>query len=64
MSAFVVILNNKIIDTVFYVGGVCEEEVRVALINHDGYDPNIVVKREILHGRKGSGNKDVKGLGG
>lgn len=43
--AFNVRLNGKLINTVFYTlsGTIAEqcESVRLSLINHDGYDPNI-----------------------
>jgi hypothetical protein len=45
--AFDVILNNKVIDTVFYSvsSNVDELEVKQSLINHDGYHPNIKVMK-------------------
>ena len=45
---FNVYLKGKLIDTVFYSGGtnVDNDEVRRSLINHDGYDPAIVVREE------------------
>lgn len=48
MQAFNVWLNGKCIDTVFYSDGfsVTVEEVKKSLINHDGYDPRIEVKKE------------------
>jgi hypothetical protein len=42
--AFTVYLNGKEIDTVFWVRTATVDEVKRSLINHDGYDPNIVVK--------------------
>ncbi len=49
-QAFDVFLDDKEIDTVFYSSGdvVDEEEVKKSLVEHDGYDPNIVVKRAAL----------------
>lgn len=46
MRAFDVFLNRKNIDTVFYsdTDKITASEVRDSLINHDGYDPNIVVR--------------------
>jgi hypothetical protein len=40
-----VYLNGKKIDTVFYTPDCDAEYVRTTLINHDGYNPSIVVKR-------------------
>lgn len=36
----------KEIDTVFYAknDNITEQEVRDSLVNHDGYDPSIIVK--------------------
>lgn len=47
MQAFDVYLNGKEIDTVFYSDEpkVPVEEVKDSLVNHDGYNPNIEVKR-------------------
>ena len=46
MDAFDVFLLGKEIDTVFFIEGtVTPEEVKQSLINHDGYDPRIIVKR-------------------
>jgi hypothetical protein len=46
-QAFDVYLNGKLIDTVFYSPNVSvdAEEVRRSLINHDGYDHRIVVRK-------------------
>lgn len=43
--AWDVILNGKVIDTVFYTKDCDAEYVRRSLINHDGYDPRITVRR-------------------
>lgn len=48
MSAYSVSLNHKHIDTVYYVSGTTCKEVKESLINHDGYDPNINVRRQRL----------------
>src|SRR6266850_144422 len=40
-----VFLRGKLIDTVFYDVDVSADEVRRSLINHDNYNPNIVVRR-------------------
>lgn len=42
-NAFNVRLNGKLIDTVFYCDKEAKEEVKRSLVNHDGYDPEIVV---------------------
>jgi hypothetical protein len=44
-QGFNVYLNNKWIDTVF-AQGYDAEEMRRSLIDHDGYDPRIVVREE------------------
>jgi len=46
-QAFDVYLREKLIDTVFYGPNVKidVEEVRNSLINHDGYNPAIIVIR-------------------
>ena len=41
--AWDVYLNNKIIDTVWFDEDMTEDQVEDALINHDNYDPAIVV---------------------
>ena len=41
--AFNVYLHGKLIDTVWFTGYTVQE-ARDSLINHDGYDPSIVVK--------------------
>ena len=43
MKAYDVYLRGKLIDTVFATGYTVEE-MRRSLINHDGYDPAIVVR--------------------
>jgi hypothetical protein len=45
MIAWNVYLNGRIIDTVFYDKNCDKEYVRNGLINHDGYDPRIVVRK-------------------
>ena len=45
MVAWNVYLNGKEIDTVFYTKECDAEYVRASLINHDGYDTRIVVRR-------------------
>lgn len=43
MVAWNVYLNNRLIDTVFYMANCDREYIRKGLINHDGYDPRIKV---------------------
>ena len=47
MDAFNVYLNGRLIDTVFYIKSSKEtcDEVKRSLVNHDGYNPEIVVKK-------------------
>lgn len=47
MDAFNVYLNGRLIDTVFYAKSSKEtcDEVKRSLINHDGYNPDIVVMK-------------------
>lgn len=45
-QAFNVYLNGRLIDTVFQSGPFTTEEVKRSLVNHDGYDPRIVVKKQ------------------
>lgn len=42
MKAYLVYLCGKHIDTVFFTGYTADE-VRLSLINHDGYDSRITV---------------------
>ena len=45
-DAFNVYLRGKLIDTVFAnVGAYTIEEMKQSLINHDGYDPEITVRK-------------------
>ena len=48
-QAWNVYLNGKLIDTVFYSASakVDAEEVRRSLVNHDGYDARIVVRKAV-----------------
>lgn len=46
-----VYLNGKEIDTVFYGSKEPAADVRRSLIEHDGYDPGIIVKRRNTRGR-------------
>lgn len=43
--AWDVYLNGRLIDTVFYDSNCDKEYVRTSLINHDGYDSNIIVRK-------------------
>lgn len=45
MTAWDVYLNRKRIDTIFYTADQTAEDVRRSLINHDGYDPGITVRK-------------------
>jgi hypothetical protein len=40
-----VYLGGKLIDTVWFDEDMSAEDVRRSLINHDGYDPAITVRR-------------------
>ena len=42
-TAYNVRLNGKLIETVFFCDKNAKEEVKHSLVNHDGYDPEIVV---------------------
>lgn len=44
-QAWNVYLNGKKIDTVFCVPSMGADEVKRSLVNHDGYDPGITVRR-------------------
>jgi len=48
MQAWNVYLNGKNIDTVFFAKSSAAADVRDALINHDGYDQQIAVRRNNL----------------
>lgn len=45
MKAFNVYLNGKLIDTVFYAGTDSADDVKKSLIDHEGYDFRIIVKK-------------------
>ncbi len=45
-TAWNVYLNGKLIDTVFYDADIDADTVRRSLINHDGYDPGITIRRD------------------
>ncbi len=45
MIAYDVYLNSKLIDTVFFDQSCDIEYVKNSLINHDGYDYRIIVKK-------------------
>ena len=45
MNWWNVYLNGKLIDSVPYTKNCDKEYVRESLISHDGYNPNIVVKK-------------------
>ena len=44
-TAYDVYLNGKLIDTVFQSDPSNPEDVKRSLVNHDGYDSEIVVKK-------------------
>lgn len=44
-TAWDIYLNGKLIDTVFYDNDCDEWYVRDGLVNHDGYDSRIIVKK-------------------
>ena len=43
--AWDVILNGKVVDTVWYTKDCNADYVRRSLVDHDGYNPNITVRR-------------------
>lgn len=43
-KAYDVYLRGRLIDTVFYTSYESADEVKRSLVNHDGYDPAIVVR--------------------
>ena len=45
MQAWDVYLNGKCIDTVFFMKGCDKEYVLNSLINHDGYDCRIKIRK-------------------
>lgn len=45
MVGWNVYLHGKLIDTVYYSAGCDAEYVCKSLVNHDGYNPAIVVRR-------------------
>ena len=45
-QAFIVRLKGKKIDKVYYDSTMTKEEVKKSLVEHDNYDPEIVVKKE------------------
>lgn len=46
-TAWNVYLNGKWIDTVFYTPDCDREYVKSSLVNHDGYNPNITLRRNL-----------------
>lgn len=42
---WVVTLNGKVIEKVWYVNSTAEQ-VKISLVNHDGYDSSIKVRKE------------------
>ncbi len=47
LRAFNVRLNDQEIDTIFWQGKITTEEVKQSLVDHDGYDPNILVIEDL-----------------
>lgn len=45
MNAWDVYLNGKVIDTVFFTKDCTKDYVLKSLIDHDGYDPRIIIKK-------------------
>lgn len=45
-TAWNVYLNNRIIDTVFYVSNCGKDYIQDGLINHDGYNSRIIVRKK------------------
>lgn len=45
MTGWYVFLDGEQIDIVFYSGTMDADDVRRSLINHDGYDPRITVRK-------------------
>lgn len=46
-KAFTVYLNGKEIDIVFFSGNYTKEEVYKSLVEHDGYDHRITVRKRL-----------------
>ena len=46
MQAWDVFLDGNLVDTVFYNPAWNDDYVRLSLINHDGYNQDIVVKKQ------------------
>ena len=59
MRAFNVYLKGKKIDTVFYSESakVDRDEVKMSLINHDGYDSSIAVREDHSKGKDSTNGK-------
>jgi len=45
MTAYNIYLKGKIIDTVFYTEQCDKQYIYNSLVNHDGYDQNIIVRK-------------------
>jgi len=45
MIKWIVILNNKVIDEVYFTSDCDKSYVRESLIQHDGYHPAIMVRK-------------------
>lgn len=44
MKSYRVMLGDKVLDIVYYLGQHTEEEIKKSIIEHDGYDENIRVE--------------------
>jgi len=45
MKAWKITLNGQMVDMVFYDDDIKKEDVKKSLIDHDGYDPRINIRR-------------------
>lgn len=46
-TAWDIIRNGRIVDTVFYINTMTLHEVRASLINHDGFPVDIIVRKAV-----------------
>ena len=64
MSTYNIYLNGKKINTVFYPEGTESSYVYDGLVNHDGYDQDIKIRKEwtkeyVIQGNYGHGYEDI-----
>lgn len=45
MNAWNIYLNNRIFDVGFFTGNCDSQYIKWSLVNHDGYDSRIIVRR-------------------